>query len=140
VGAAFPDAEITGAHVQPMILEGQEVIVGVVQDPQFGPVAMFGSGGVEVEGLQDVAFALAPLLPSEAEAMLNQTWAGKKLAGYRHLPVADKTAVRDILFRLGQMAADFPQIAEIEINPVRVLPEGQGAWAIDVRGRIRIEG
>ena len=136
VRQAFPDADIQGAHVQPMILEGQEVIVGVVQDPQFGPVVMFGSGGIEVEGLKDVEFALAPMTQGEAARMLQLTWAGHKLNGYRHIAAADKTAVLDILIRLGQLAADFPQLAEIEINPVRVLPVGQGAFAIDVRARV----
>ena len=134
VRSTHPDATIEGVYVQPMILEGQEVIVGVVQDAQFGSMVMFGSGGVEVEGLKDVHFALAPLLQSEAEDMLKQTWAGRKLDGFRHIPPADKTAVLDILIRVGQLAADFPQLAEIEINPVRVLEDG--AYAIDVRARL----
>ncbi len=133
---ARPAAEILGANVQTMILKGQEVIVGVARDPQFGPVVMFGSGGVEVEGLQDVDFALAPVTQQEAEGMLARTWAGCKLKGFRNLPPADRTAVLDIIIRLGQLAADFPQISEIEINPVRVLPEGKVAFAVDVRARI----
>jgi len=135
VTAAHPDAPIDGVHVQPMITEGQEVIVGMVRDPQFGPVMMFGSGGIEVEGLDDVDFALAPLLQTEAEEMLANTWAGRKLDGFRNIAAGDKTAVLDILIRLGQLAADFPQLAEIEINPVRVLP--QGAFAVDARAMIQ---
>ena len=119
-----------------MIPAGQEVIVGAVQDAQFGPLVMFGSGGVEVEGLKDVAFALAPLTRDEAKRMLTDTWAGRKLDGYRQLPAADKTAVFDTLFRLGQLAADFPQFAEIEINPLRVLADGDGVFAVDARARI----
>ena len=134
VKAVFPEAQIDGVDVQPMILDGQEVIIGVVRDPQFGTVLMFGSGGVEVEGLNDVAFALAPITQQEAEEMLQSTWAGRKLAGFRQIKAADVTAVHNILIRLGQLAADFPQLAEIEINPVRVLEKG--AWAVDVRGRI----
>ncbi len=133
IRASFPEVEIDGVDVQPMIADGQEVIVGVVRDPQFGPVLMFGSGGVEVEGLKDIAFALAPITRQEAKEMLQSTWAGRKLAGYRQIEAGDETAVLNILIRLGQLAADFPQIAEIEINPVRVL--GKGAWAVDVRGR-----
>lgn len=133
-----PDADIEGVYVQPMILEGQEVIIGIVQDAQFGPVVMFGSGGVEVEGLKDVSFALAPLMKSEAIHLLNQTWAGKKLKGYRQIPPADETAVLDILFHLGQLAADFPQLSEIEINPLRVLPKGFGAFAVDVRAKLSV--
>jgi acetyl coenzyme A synthetase (ADP forming)-like protein len=139
-----PEAEILGVHVQRMVLRGQEVIIGAVQDPQFGPLAMFGSGGVEVEGLRDVAFALAPLTQEEAEYMLESTWAGRKLYGYRHMPPGDRNALIEALIRLAQLAADFsslnpepgPQLAEIEINPLRVLPEGHGVFAIDVRARV----
>jgi acetyltransferase len=133
---AVPGAEISGVYVQRMVLRGQEVIIGAVQDPQFGPLAMFGSGGVEVEGLKDVAFALAPITQDEANYMLESTWAGRKLHGFRHMPPADRTAVIDTLTRLSQLAADFPQLAEIEINPLRVLPDGHGAFAVDVRARV----
>ena len=132
--AAAPQARITGVLVQQMVPEGQEVIVGAVRDPLFGALAMFGSGGVEVEGLGDVAFSLAPLTPSDREHMLASTWAGRKLAGFRNLPPADKDAVRDVLARFAQLVADLPQIAEAEINPLRVLR--QGALALDVRIRV----
>jgi acetyltransferase len=112
------------------------VIVGTIQDAQFGPLVMFGSGGVEVEGLKDVAFALAPLTRPEAEYLLESTWAGRKLAGFRNLPAADRKALLQVLYRLAQLAADFPQLAEIEINPLRVLPTGEGALAVDVRLRL----
>ena len=132
VQAQRPDATLEGVHIQRMIpQDGQEVIVGAVRDPQFGALMMFGSGGVEVEGLKDVAFALAPLTVQDAEKMLKKTWAGKKLAGYRNLAPADRTAVVDALRRLAQLAHDLPQIAEIEINPLTVLE--QGSVAVDVR-------
>jgi acetyl coenzyme A synthetase (ADP forming)-like protein len=133
---AHPRAEIQGVHVQRMVLSGQEVIVGAIQDPQFGPLVMFGSGGVEVEGLKDVAFALAPVTQEEAEHMLESTWAGRKLRGFRNVPPADRVAVIEVLIRLAQLAADFAELAEIEINPLRVMPEGQGAFAVDVRARV----
>ncbi|MGB2955501.1 MAG: acetate--CoA ligase family protein [Anaerolineales bacterium] len=133
---AQPDADIQGVYVQEMVPLGQEVIVGAVQDPQFGAVMMFGSGGTEVEGLKDLAFGLAPLTELEMDAMLNKTWAGRKLLGFRNLLPADITAVRDVLVRLAQLASDFPQLAEIEINPLRVFPEGKGATAVDVRIRV----
>ena len=133
-----PKAHLLGVHVQRMLPKGQEVIVGVVQDPQFGPLIMFGSGGVEVEGLHDVAFGLAPLSRDEAEFMLESTWAGRKLRGYRNLRPAAREAVLDVILRLGQLAADFPQLAEIEINPLRALPEGDGAVAVDVRAKVRV--
>lgn len=130
-----PLARIDGVHVQPMLPPGQDVIIGAVQDQQFGPLAAFGSGGVEVEGLKDVAFALAPVTAEEAEFMLASTWAGKRLRGFRNLPAADREAAVDALIRLAQLAADFPALAEIEINPLRVMPGGQGAFALDVRAR-----
>jgi acetyltransferase len=132
---ARPEAHIFGAHVQRMLPSGQDVIVGMVRDAQFGPMIMFGSGGIEVEGLKDVAFELAPLSPRQAENLLESTWAGRKLKGFRSLPPADRPAVMQALARLAQLAVDCPAIAEIEINPLRVLPEGQGAFAIDVRAK-----
>jgi len=134
--AALPDAQITGVYVQEMVPLGQEIILGVVQDPQFGPVMMFGSGGTEVEGLKDLSFGLAPITALEIDNMLQKTWAGRKLDGYRNIPPADVEAVRDVMIRLAQLAYDFPQFAEIEINPLRIFPPGKGAAAVDVRVRI----
>lgn len=131
-----PQARLEGAYLQPYVPDGQEVILGAVQDPQFGALVMFGSGGVEVEGLGDVAFALAPLSEEDAEHLLESTWAGRRLRGFRHLPPADRAAVREILLRFAQFAADFPLLAEVEINPLRVLEVGKGAFALDVRARL----
>jgi acetyltransferase len=136
VRAARLDARLDGVQVQRMAPGGQEVILGAVQDAQFGALLMFGSGGVEVEGLEDVAFALAPATGEEIDSLLDATWAGRKLAGFRSLPPADRGAVAEALGRLGQLAADFPELAEIEINPLRVLPAGQGAVAVDARIRL----
>lgn len=133
---SFPEIEPEGVYVQRMLHDGQEVIVGAVLDPQFGPLVMFGSGGLEVEGLRDVSFALAPLSSAEASALLDETWAGRRLSGYRSLEPADRDAVLDIIQRLGQLSADFPQLSEIEINPLRVLSEGSGAYALDVRASL----
>jgi len=132
-----PQAHINGVQVQHMLPPGQETIVGAIQDSQFGALAMFGSGGLEVEGLRDVAFALAPMTQDEAAYLLASTWAGKRLAGFRNIPPADRQAVMEILMRVGQLAGDFPQLAEMEINPLRVLEAGQGAYAVDVRMRLR---
>ena len=131
--AAYPQAMIDGVYVQRMLPVGQEVILGAIQDAQFGPLVMFGSGGVEVEGLKDVAFSLAPVTDQDAVWMLDNTWAGRRLRGFRHLPPADRQAVLDSIKRIGQLATDFPQLAEIEINPLRVFPSSQGVAAIDVR-------
>jgi acetyl coenzyme A synthetase (ADP forming)-like protein len=130
-----PEARILGVQIQRMIPAGQEVIIGAVRDAQFGPLVMFGSGGIEVEGLKDVGFALAPLTNEEADHLLESTWAGRKLSGFRNLPPADRQAVLNTLFRLAQLASDYAQIAEVEINPLRVLSPNQGAYAIDVRIR-----
>ena len=134
--AALPDADILGVLVQRMIPAGQDVIIGSIQDPQFGALVMFGSGGIEVEGLKDVQFELAPLSIKEAKQMLADTWAGKKLHGFRNIPPADQGAVIDVLLRLAQLACDYPQLAEIEINPLSVLEQGKGAFAVDVRVRL----
>jgi len=134
VQAKRPRAKLEGVLIQRMIPQGQEVIVGAVRDPQFGALMMFGSGGVEVEGLKDIAFGLAPLSEQDAEKMLAKTWAGKKLAGYRNIPAVDKAALMDALCRLSQLAHDIPEIAEIEINPLTVLKDG--AVAVDVRVKI----
>ena len=142
VRALLPHANILGVQVQRMISGGQDVIIGAVQDRQFGPLVMFGSGGIEVEGLQDVAFSLAPITEEEAENLLHTTWAGRKLEGFRSLQPGDRAAVLAAIQRLAQLAADWPQIAEIEINPLRVLPggsgaaPGQGAFPLDVRARL----
>jgi len=134
---ACPEARITGVRVQPMLASGQEVIVGAAQDPQFGPLVMFGSGGVEVEARGDVAFALAPLSREDAEDLLDRTWAGRRLKGFRGAPPADRAAVADVILRLGQLAAECPDLAEIDINPLFVLPPGQGAVVADVRIEVR---
>jgi acyl-CoA synthetase (NDP forming) len=135
VQKALPASQISGVYVQRMAPKGQEVILGAVQDPVFGALVMFGAGGTEVEGLGDTAFALAPITMEDAEYVLKTTWAGRKLKGFRNLPPADRQAVLGALTRLAQLAADFPQLNEIEINPLEVLSEGRGAVAVDYRAR-----
>ena len=136
IRSRLPDATLYGVTVQRMAPAGQEVILGALQDVTFGPMVMFGSGGIEVEGLKDVAFALAPLTRADALRMLESTWAGRKLKGYRNIAAADREAVLDALYRLAQLAADIPQLKEMEINPLKVLPPGQGVIALDVRGSL----
>lgn len=130
-----PPPQIDGVHLQRQIAGGQEVIVGMVRDPQFGPLMMFGSGGVEVEGLKDVAFALGPLNQAEVEEMMRQTWAGKKLKGFRNIKSVDEEAVKDVLIQLSHLAMEHEEIEEIEINPLRVL--AKSAVAVDVRIKIK---
>ena len=133
VKAAKPEARIEGVQIQRQIPNGQEVIIGAVRDPQFGPLMMFGSGGVEVEGLKDVAFALAPLDQAEAEKMIRKTWAGRKLKGFRNISPADEGSVIDVLIKLSRLMLENESIEEIEINPLRAL--SKGVVAIDVRVR-----
>jgi acetyltransferase len=132
----LPGVEGIQVLVQEMVYGGQEVVVGVVRDMHFGPLVMFGSGGMEVEVLNDTAFALAPLCRSEVAEMLEKTWAGRKLQGFRNIEAADRDAVIETVLRVGQLAEDFPQIEELEINPLIVLPQGNGAIAVDVRMKV----
>lgn len=130
---AHPAAQIDGVLVEAMAPPGHDVIIGMRRDPQFGPLLMFGLGGIYVELLTDVSFRVAPLSRSQARTMITETRAGKLLAGVRGQPPADIEAVVDCLLRLGRLALDCPQIAEIEVNPLRVLPRGRGAVALDGR-------
>ena len=133
--AANPAAHIDGATIQSMLRDGQEVIIGAVRDEQFGPLIMFGAGGIDVEGQRDVVFGLAPLTRREVERMIDATFAGRRLRGFRGAPPTDREAVIDRVLRLAQLAIDFPQVVEIEINPLRVMADG--AVAIDARMRVR---
>jgi acetyltransferase len=119
--------------LQEMIQGEVEMIVGVVRDPQFGPLVMVGTGGTQVELMGDVTFELAPLTRRQAAEMLERTTAVRLLAGYRGKPPADCEAVIDVIVRLAQLAEDWPQISEIEINPLMVRAKGQGAVAVDAR-------
>ena len=131
--AANPSAKLDGVLVQKMLVGGQELIIGARRDPQFGALALVGTGGVEVELVRDVATAIAPLSPAQAERLLDETIAGKRLHGWRNIAPADRAAVVDALVRLSQLAAEFPQISEVEINPFYAL--SKGGFAVDVRGK-----
>lgn len=128
--------QLEGVMVQQMVPAGQEVIVGWRRDPQFGPLMLVGSGGTEVELVRDVAVGVVPLGRREAERMLDSTLASRRLAGWRGAPPSDREAVIDALLRLSQMALDLPQVAELEVNPLRVLAAGKGAYAVDCRAVI----
>jgi len=131
--SARPSARIEGVTVQAMARPGREVIVGAVRDPQFGPLVMFGSGGVYVELLKDVSFRLAPTTRSEALAMIEETLAGKSLSGLRGKLPADKSAVADVIVAVSQWIVADEHITEMDINPLVVYDEGQGAVAVDMR-------
>jgi acetate---CoA ligase (ADP-forming) len=133
IQATLPQARLEGALVEEMAPPGSEVIIGMRRDPSFGPLIMFGMGGIYVELFKDVAFRVAPFDRNQAEQMIAETKAGTLLAGYRGQDKADIEAIVDAILKLSQLALDFPQIEEIEINPLLVGPEGQGAIALDGR-------
>jgi len=136
VRQAVPQAEIRGAVVRRMIPPGHEVILGVKRDPSFGPVLMFGLGGLYVELFKDVTFGLAPISRGSAQRMLRQVKAFKLLEGIRGNPPADVENIRQCIQRLGQLAADFPRISELDINPLIVGPKERGNIVADVRIRL----
>jgi acyl-CoA synthetase (NDP forming) len=125
------DARIEGVQVQELLPQGQEVIVGAVTDPTFGKVVAFGLGGVLVEVLKDVTFRLAPVTPDEALSMLDSIRAAEILRGVRGAPAVDRWAIAEQIRRVSQLVADFPEIAEVDLNPVIATPEG--AVAADIR-------
>lgn len=127
-------ADMQGVLVQKMLRSGQEVIIGIRQDDQFGGLVVFGTGGTEVELYRDVSTAVAPLNTIEAGRLIDATVAGRKLAGWRNMPPRDRNAVTDILVRMSHIAVNHPEITEMEMNPLYVLEDGQGAFAIDLRG------
>ena len=129
----MPDAEIRGTLIQEMVRGGKEVILGIMRDPQFGPMLMFGLGGIYVEVLKDVSFRIAPITRADAGAMMTEIRSHALLRGVRGEAPADLDAVADGLLRLSQLAADFPEIMEIDVNPLCVFSQGEGAIAIDAR-------
>lgn len=130
----LPEARVLGCLVQEMAPPGGlEVLVGMNRDPQFGPLVTFGLGGIYVETLKDVTFRIAPFSVHEAGQMLNEIRARALLDGVRGQPPVDKAAIVDALLRIGQLVQDFPEIAELDINPLIVYPQQRGAIAIDMR-------
>jgi len=128
-----PDAQIKGAYVEKMCPAGREIILGMSRDPQFGPMLMFGLGGIFVEIMKDVAFHLAPITAEEAMQMLRGTRSYALLEGARGQTGIDIAAVASALQRLSQLVTDFPQIAELDINPLIVGPAGVEPLVADAR-------
>ncbi len=126
-------SQFLGVVVQPMVSEGYEFILGAKRDVNFGPVVLFGLGGIYAEVFQDVTCRLVPFTHAEAEEMIYEVQAARILKGVRGQPKADVSALADALVRLGQLVADQADIEEIDINPIKVLPAGQGVMAVDAR-------
>ncbi len=128
-----PQARLEGAVIQEMIpADAVEVILGILCDPHFGPVVVFGSGGVLVEVLKDSSLRLPPLSHGEALEMIYETKGARLLQGFRGKPAADLDALADCLVRLSQLAVDLGDlVAALDINPLMVLPAGEGVRAVD---------
>ena len=140
VGAArrnLPAEAILGVLIQTMATGGVETMMGIAQDPLFGPVVAFGLGGIHVEVLGDVRFRLAPLTDRDVDELLHEIKGFKLLQGYRGHPAADIEALRDVLLRLSRLADDVPEIAELDLNPVIALAPGSGCRIVDARIRVK---
>ncbi len=129
----LPEARLWGCLVQKMVAPGLEILIGMNRDPQFGPLVTFGLGGIYVEILKDVAFRVAPYAREEVVEMLSEIRASALLDGVRGEEPVDRDAIVDAIMRVGQLVIDFPEIAELDINPFVVYPKGQGGIAIDMR-------
>ena len=125
---------MSGVLVEPMITGGIETIVGIVQEPVFGPVVVFGLGGIATEVLGDRVARLAPLTGADADDLIHSIRAAPVLLGYGGQPAADIEALRDTLLRVSRLADDLPQVAELDLNPVIARPDG--VIAVDARIRV----
>lgn len=130
-----PEARLEGVLIEEMAPKGNEVIIGMKRDPGFGPMIMFGFGGIFVELFKDVSFRIAPLTTNDAREMVLSTKAGKLLQGYRGERAKDIDAIVDVILKLSQIAIDFREIEEIEINPLLVLEKG--VLALDGRAILK---
>jgi acetyl coenzyme A synthetase (ADP forming)-like protein len=126
-----------GVVVQPMIAEGVEVMVGVTQDPLFGPLIAFGLGGVHVEILADVCFRVTPLTDHDAAEMVRSIRGFRLLQGYRGHSPADLESIQELLLRLSRLVEELPEISEIDLNPIFALAPGQGCRIADARLAVR---
>jgi len=130
---AQPLAKIYGITVDKMVPRGREMIIGMSRDPQFGPMVMFGLGGIYVNYLKDVAFRLAPMNEREAQHMMEETKSYSLLQGVRGETPADIDKLREAILRVGHLVWDFPQLKDLDINPIFVYDEGRGVNALDVK-------
>ncbi len=120
----MPKARIDGVLVQKMVSGGKELIVGMKRDPQFGPLIMFGMGGVYVEVLKDVSFRIAPITRKEAYEMVKEVKAYHILRGLRGEKPVDIDAIVDLLLRVSKLSVDHPEVLEMDLNPVKVFEKG----------------
>jgi acetyltransferase len=118
------------------MLRGVETIVGAADDPTFGPLVAFGLGGVDTEVLHDVAFRIAPLSEQDVDSLVHGIRSFPLLLGYRGRPAADLAALRELLLRVSLLAQRIPELRELDLNPVIVLPAGHGCRIVDARARV----
>ncbi len=133
VAAKAPKARIEGLEVEQQVLGGKEVLVGAQRDPAFGPMIVFGMGGIYVEVLKDVTFRLAPLRPLSAEHMVRSVRAFPLLTGVRGEAPSDLPALYEALLRISQLVVEQPEITELDVNPLLVRGAGQSVVAVDAR-------
>ncbi|HER23928.1 MAG TPA: acetyl-CoA synthetase [Candidatus Atribacteria bacterium] len=117
-------AKISGVIVYPMVPQGTEIIIGMMQDPHFGPVIMFGLGGIFVEVLKDISFRILPIEARDAEEMIAEIKGYKILKGIRGEAPKDIQAIKDLLLKISQLSQENPEISEIDLNPVFVFEKG----------------
>jgi acyl-CoA synthetase (NDP forming) len=134
VSNAVFDAD--GVLVQEFVAGGHEVLIGMTQDPNFGPLVGFGLGGVYVELLQDVAFRIHPLTDVDASEMIRETKGFRLLQGYRNAAEGDVAGLEQALMRVSGLINVVPELVEMDLNPVKVLPPGEGVVVVDARMRI----
>jgi acetate---CoA ligase (ADP-forming) len=115
---------------------GVELMVGVTQDPLFGPLIAFGLGGIHVEILRDVCFRITPLTDRDASEMIRSIRGFRLLEGYRGHPPADLDAIEEVLLRVSRLVEETPEITELDLNPVFALPPGQGCLIVDARIKV----
>jgi acetyltransferase len=130
-------ADVEGALVQEYVPGGHEVLIGMTQDANFGPLVVFGLGGIYVELLEDVAFRIHPLTDADAGEMMRETKGFRLLEGYRNQPTGDVAALEETLLRVSGLISAVPELLEMDLNPVKVLEPGQGVVVVDARMRIR---
>jgi acetyl coenzyme A synthetase (ADP forming)-like protein len=128
--------QFDGVLVQEMVRGGHEVLIGMSEDPNFGPLLVYGLGGVYVELLEDVAFRLYPLTDTDATEMMAEIKGARLLEGYRNMPLGDLEAVKDVLLRVSALVGVIPEITEMDLNPVKVLPPGEGVRVVDARIKV----
>jgi acyl-CoA synthetase (NDP forming) len=133
VQAAKKDVNIWGVFIQEMVCNGKETILGMKRDPHFGALLMFGLGGIYVEVFRDVIFRIAPIRELSARNMIERIKGIKLLRGFRGEAASDIEAIVTSLARLSQLVIEFPEIEEMDINPLIVLPVGSGARVVDAR-------